>query len=324
MNPEIRRVDRPRRGRTSTARTGSDHRHDLDYEIDGAVVKVDDLAMREQLGFTSRAPRWAIAFKFPPEERTTLLQATSRSRSAAPAGRRRSPCSSRCSSAGRRSAWRRCTTRTRSRIKDVRPGDTVIVRKAGDVIPEVVGPVLSLRPDGSEPWQFPTDLPVPADDARWCGRRARPTPAASSPSARSSATSGSSTSRRAGAMDIEGLGERTVFQLSDAQLVRDPADIYSLTTEQLLALDGFATMSAEKLVASIQGSTRPAAAATADGARDQGPRPVGVGDDQPRVRQPRRGDDRHRRPTSPSTPRRRADHRRVDRALVRATRCTGR
>ena len=87
--------------------------------------------------------------------------ATSRCRSAVPDAPHRSPCSTRCSSADPRCAWPRCTTRTRSALKDVRPGDTVIVRKAGDVIPEVVGPVLSLRPEDSKPWEFPKVCPCP-------------------------------------------------------------------------------------------------------------------------------------------------------------------
>ena len=106
--------------------------------------------------------------------------ATSRCRSGAPVGPRRSPCSSRCSSAARRSAWPRCTTRTRSRAKDVRPGDTVIVRKAGDVIPEVVGPVLVAAPEGRRAVDVPDRLPG-VRQPRWCASRARPTPAASTP-----------------------------------------------------------------------------------------------------------------------------------------------
>ena len=90
-----------------------EHRHDLPYEIDGVVVKVDDLAAQQALGATSKAPRWAIAYKLPPEERTTMLrdiQVLSRSHRAGPP---RSPCSSRCSWAGPPWAWPRCTTRTR-------------------------------------------------------------------------------------------------------------------------------------------------------------------------------------------------------------------
>ena len=119
------------------------------------------LAQRELLGFTSRAPRWAIAFKFPPEERTTRA-----ARHPGVDRAHRPGHAVRGARAGVRrrldgAAWPRCTTRIRCALKDVRPGDTVIVRKAGDVIPEVVGPVLSLRPADSEPWEFPTICPCP-------------------------------------------------------------------------------------------------------------------------------------------------------------------
>ncbi len=119
--------------------------------------------------------------------------ATSSCRSGAPARPRPSPCSSRCSSAAPTSVRPPCTTRTRCRSKDVRPGDTVIVRNAGDVIPEVVGPVLADRPARSRPWKFPTKCPVPAAPPS-CAPRARPTPAASNPSARPRCTAPSSTS----------------------------------------------------------------------------------------------------------------------------------
>jgi DNA ligase (NAD+) len=138
-------------------------------------------------------------------------------------------------------------------LKDVRPGDTVIVRKAGDVIPEVVGPVLSLRPAGSEPWVFPMECPCPLKS-----ELVRPPGEANitcvEPLCPFQRDQRIIYFASRGAMDIEGLGERTVFQLSDAKLVNDPADIYSLTVEQLLELDGFAKVSAERLVGAIQGS----------------------------------------------------------------------
>src|SRR4029434_3729091 len=126
--------------------------------IDGAVVKVDDLAQRELLGFTSRAPRWAIAFKFPPEERTTVLKdievSIGRTGRATPFAVLE-PVFVGGSTVGV------ATLHNEDQVgrKDVRPGDTVIVRKAGDVIPEVVGPVLSLRPEGLPPWAFTTPCP---------------------------------------------------------------------------------------------------------------------------------------------------------------------
>ncbi len=137
-----------------------EHRHDLPYEIDGVVVKVDDLAQREVLGFTAKAPRWAIAFKFPPEERTTLLNdimvSIGRTGRATPFAVLE-PVFVGGSTVGLATLH----NEDQVRAKDVRPGDTVIVRKAGDVIPEVVGPVLSLRPPDSKPWKFPKVCPCP-------------------------------------------------------------------------------------------------------------------------------------------------------------------
>jgi DNA ligase (NAD+) len=232
------------------------HRHDLGYEIDGVVVKVDDLAQREVLGFTSRAPRWAIAFKFPPEERTTVLRDIQVS-----VGRtgRTTPFAvlEPVFVGGSTVSMSTLHNEDQVRAKDVRPGDTVIVRKAGDVIPEVVGPVLALRPAGSVPWQFPKQCPCPlqSDLVRIEGEADTRCIEPSCPFQRDQRViyfAGR------GAMDIEGLGERTVFQLSDAGLITDPGDIYSLTVEQLLELEGFARISAEKLVAAIAGSkTRP-------------------------------------------------------------------
>ena len=228
------------------------HRHDLPYEIDGAVAKVDSLAQRELLGFTSRAPRWAIAYKFPPEERTTVLRdiqvSIGRTGRATPFAVLE-PVFVGGSTVGMATLH----NQDQVALKDVRPGDTVIVRKAGDVIPEVVGPVLSLRPEGSEPWQFPTVCPCELHTPL-----VRPEGEADTrcvePGCPFQRDQRIIYFASRGAMDIEGLGERTVFQLSDAGLVRDPADIYSLTVDQLLQLEGFAVMSAEKLVASIAAS----------------------------------------------------------------------
>jgi DNA ligase (NAD+) len=255
VNPNIRVVDSLAEVE-AYCREWQENRHRLGYEIDGAVVKLDDLAQREALGFTARAPRWAIAFKFPPEERTTILDdiqvSIGRTGRATPFAVLQ-PVFVGGSTVGMATLH----NEDQVRLKDVRPGDTVIVRKAGDVIPEVVGQVLSLRPKGSKPWKFPSKCPCPLQSTL-------------------SRTEGESDTRcvepgcpnqrdqriiyfaSRGAMDIEGLGERTVFQLSDAGLVSDPGDIYFLDVEQLLTLEGFGRLSAEKLLAAIDGSkTRP-------------------------------------------------------------------
>lgn len=233
-----------------------EHRHELPYEIDGAVVKVDDLAQRDALGFTARAPRWAIAFKFPPEERTTVLRdiqvSIGRTGRATPFAVLE-PVFVGGSTVGMATLHNEDQVRS----KDVRPGDTVVVRKAGDVIPEVVGPVLSLRPPRARPWVFPTLCPCPLKSTlvRAEGEADTRCVESNCPNQRDQKIIYFASR---GAMDIEGLGERTVFQLSDAGLVSDPGDIYSLSVEQLLTLEGFGRVSAEKLLAAIEGSkTRP-------------------------------------------------------------------
>ena len=251
VNPEIR-VVADLAGVDGFCRHWQEHRHDLAYEIDGAVCKVDDLSQREVLGFTSRAPRWAIAYKFPPEERTTLLRdiqvSIGRTGRATPFAVLE-PVFVGGSTVGMATLH----NQDQVRVKDVRPGDTVVVRKAGDVIPEVVGPVLALRPEGLAEWQFPTTCPCALQSTL-----VRPDGEADTrcvePMCPFQRDQRIIYFASRGAMDIEGLGERTVFQLSDAGLVHDPADIYALTVDQLLELDGFARMSAEKLVASIAAS----------------------------------------------------------------------
>ncbi|MFZ9157670.1 MAG: NAD-dependent DNA ligase LigA, partial [Ilumatobacteraceae bacterium] len=229
-----------------------ENRHRLPYEIDGVVVKLDDLAQRETLGFTARAPRWAIAFKFPPEERTTLLRDIQIS-----VGRtgRVTPFAvlEKVFVGGSNVEMATLHNEDQVRLKDVRPGDTVVVRKAGDVIPEVVGPVLALRPEGLPPWTFPSVCPCPMK-----GELTRPDGEANTrciePGCPSQRDQRIIYFASRGAMDIEGLGEKTVFQLSDAGLVSDPGDLYSLTVEQLLTLEGFARISAEKLLVAIDAS----------------------------------------------------------------------
>ncbi len=251
INPEVRSFDTIEQV-AEYCLYRQEHRHDLGYEIDGVVIKVDDLAQQRQLGFTSRAPRWAIAYKFPPEERTTLLRDIQVS-----VGRtgRTTPFAvlEPVFVGGSTVAMATLHNQDQVAIKDVRPGDTVIVRKAGDVIPEVVGPVLALRPAGIEPWQFPTTCPCPL-----ASTLVRPEGEANTrcvePACPFQRDQKIIYWASRGAMDIEGLGERTVLQLTSAGLVNDTADIYLLTADQIEPLEGFARPSAEKLVAGIQES----------------------------------------------------------------------
>jgi DNA ligase (NAD+) len=227
------------------------NRHDLPYEIDGVVVKVDDLAQRGELGSTSKAPRWAIAFKFPPEERNTLLKdilvSIGRTGKATPFAQLE-PVFVGGSTVGVATLH----NEDQVRAKDVRPGDTVVVRKAGDVIPEVVGPVLSKRPKGLKEWRFPTTCPscggplqrLEGESDTFCTNLDCP--------AQVAARIEHGGSR--GAMDIEGLGEKTVYALTGHGLVRTVSDVYALTLAQLMQLEGFAEISARKLLDSIEAS----------------------------------------------------------------------
>ena len=256
VNPEIRQV----RGLPAAFEFCGgwlEHRHDIDYEIDGAVIKVDDLGQRRELGSTSKAPRWAIAFKYPPEERTTLLRdievSIGRTGKATPfavfdpvfvGG----------------STIRIATLHNQDqvRVKDVRPGDTIWVRKAGDVIPEVVGPVLASRPPGTAAWAFPTVCPVcRAPLERLDGESDTFCTNTECPAQRQGRIEHFGSR---GAMDIEGLGEKTVAQLIGLGLLADIADIYVLDVEKIRRIDGFGDISIRNLTAAIDVSrSRPLA-----------------------------------------------------------------
>ena len=251
VNPEIQVLSSLEEV-TAYCERWQEHRHDLGYEIDGVVVKVDDLAQREQLGFTSKAPRWAIAYKFPPEERTTLLKdimvSIGRTGRATPFAVLE-PVFVGGSTVGVATLH----NEDQVKVKDVRPGDTVIVRKAGDVIPEVVGPVPSLRPEGVEPWVFPTTCPCPLGSTLVRAEGEADTrcvePACPFQRDQRIIHFGSR-----GAMDIEGLGERTVMLLSELGLVKDAADIYSLQPSDLLGQEGWGEISVGNLLAAIEAS----------------------------------------------------------------------
>jgi len=229
-----------------------EHRHDLDHEIDGVVVKVDSTNQQQELGRTSRFPRWAIAFKFPPEERTTQLLdievSIGRTGAATPFAVLE-PVLVAGSTIGL------ATLHNQDEVarRDVRPGDTVFVRKAGDVIPEVVGPVLSKRPADSQPWQFPRECPECGTPlVRPEGESVTRCPNTTGCPAQRWATLAHFGSR--GAMDIEHLGERTVAALIDAGKLHDVADIYQITTDDLAALPGFKDKSIANLLAAIEAS----------------------------------------------------------------------
>lgn len=245
-----------------------ERRNALPYEIDGVVVKVNSFAQQEAMGYTARAPRWAIAFKFPPEEKTTLLRDIT-----VQVGRtgKLTPVAELDPVRVAGSTVARATLHNEDEVrrKDVRVGDTIIVRKAGDVIPEILGPVLSLRPADAQPWEMPRVCPscqspvvreegevdyrcisidCPAQAAErlihWASR---------------------------GAMDIDGMGEEIIGRLIESGRVTDVADYYTLDVVELSMLDmgrvnkdgapiRLGETVAKKLVAAIDESrTRPLA-----------------------------------------------------------------
>ena len=251
INPEHKLVNTLEQAEAFCA-SAEANRHNLDYEIDGAVVKLDDLAQREQLGFTSRAPRWAIAFKFAPEERNTILNdiqvSIGRTGRATPFAVLQPVVV-----AGSTVGMATLHNREQVQLKDVRPGDTVVVRKAGDVIPEVVGPVLDKRPKNSKPWKFPETCPCDLKSTlvQIEGESDTRCVEPSCPFQRDQRIIHFASR---GGMDIEGLGEKTVFALSDLQLIQDVGDLYSLTQEQLLQIEGFGELSATNLLQALEKS----------------------------------------------------------------------
>ena len=228
-----------------------ERRHALTYEIDGTVIKVDDLAQRRELGSTSRAPRWAIAYKFPPEEKTTLLKgimvSIGRTGKATPFAMLEP-----VTVGGAKVSLATLHNEDQVRVKDVRPGDTVVVRRAGDVIPEVRGPVLSKRPPGLPEWRFPSDCPV-------CGEKLVRLEGESDTFCVNDQCPGQRVQRIShfasrGAMDIEHLGERTVGQFVQAGLLHDVADIYGLDFDRVGQFEGWGETSIANLRSAIEAS----------------------------------------------------------------------
>ena len=222
-----------------------EQRHSIvPYEIDGVVVKVDDVSLQRRLGSTSRAPRWAIAFKYPPEEVNARLLAievnTGRTGRVTPFGVMEPT-----RVAG--STVERATLHNAHEVsrKDVRPGDTVVLRKAGDVIPEIVGPVLPLRPDGLAEWVMPTECPSCGTtlaqqkegdkDLRCPNHRTCPAQLLD----RVFHVAGR------GAFDIEGLGSEAAHAMLEAGVIEDEGDVFDLDEAKLLTTELF-TRAAKK------------------------------------------------------------------------------
>lgn len=211
-----------------------EHRADLDYDIDGVVVKVDSFAQQEELGFTARAPRWAIAFKFPPEEKRTVLREIR-----IQVGRTGvlTPVAEFDPVTVSGSTIARATLHNIDEVhrKDVRVGDTIVVHKAGDVIPEVVGPVLEKRPADAAVWQMPATCPA-------CGSPVMHEEGEVAYRCVSIDCPAQTKERLAhwvsrGCMDIDGVGDELIDKLMEAGLVRDVADFYTLTVDDVAKLD---------------------------------------------------------------------------------------
>ncbi len=275
-----------------------ENRHSLGYEIDGAVVKVDDIAQREEMGTTSRAPRWAIAYKFPPEEKTTVLNqimvSIGRTGRATPFAVLE-PVFVGGSTVGL------ATLHNEDEVarKDVRVGDTVVVRKAGDVIPEVVGPVLAKRKKGARRWKFPAFCPCELHQplVRLEGEANHRCVSADCPMQREQKVIYFASR---GAMDIEGLGEERVHQLVAGRAwSRTPGDLYSVTHDQLIALERMGEISARNLLNGIEASKQQPLAARARRPRHPPRRPDRRGCARVTLAAP--GRDHRRRPTRSST-----------------------
>ncbi len=230
----------------------TERRHELDYEIDGIVIKVDDLADRELLGFTNKSPKWAIAFKFPPDQaETTLLDIevnVGRTGTLTP-------------TAVFEPVQLAGTTVARASLhnqdiideRDIRIGDRILVQKAGDIIPEVLHSLPNKRPAASEPYRLPDVCPVcdsptvrlPEESALRCtGGLVCP--------AQVKRGLIHFVSRKT--MDIDGMGEKQVEQLFDEGLVSNAADLYGLSAEELLHLDRMGQKSADNLIQAIENS----------------------------------------------------------------------
>lgn len=224
----------------------------LDYEIDGVVYKVNHHHQQQELGFVSRAPRWAIARKFPAQEEMTVLEAidiqVGRTGALTPVARL-APVT-----VGGVTVTN-ATLHNEDEIlrKDVRIGDTVIVRRAGDVIPEVVSSIISKRKKGARRFKMPGKCPVCGSDAlRSEGEVVtRCTGGLYCPAQRKESIKHFASRR---AMDIEGLGDKLVEQLVDTGLVHNVADLYSLTIDQLAGMDRMGAKSAENLVSALEQS----------------------------------------------------------------------
>jgi DNA ligase (NAD+) len=228
-----------------------ERRRELEYDIDGVVVKVDDFALQEELGFTSKFPRWAIAFKYPAEQAATKVRAID-----VQVGRtgKLTPVAILEPVTVAGSTVARATLHNEEEVarKDVRVGDTVLIEKGGEVIPKVVRVVEDARPKGTRPWRPPETCPVCDEPVvRPEGEVDRRCPNVSCPAQIEERLKHFA---RRTAMDVEGLGDSLVAQLVGKGMVRDFADLYHLEKDGVAALERMADKSAQNLLEQIRRS----------------------------------------------------------------------
>lgn len=227
----------------------TEKRHDIPYEIDGIVIKVNDYAQQEELGFTAKSPRFAIAYKFPAEEvvtkiigidltvgRTGVVTPTAILEPAQVAG----------------STVQRATLHNEDLIreKDIRIGDHVIIRKAGDIIPEVVSVITEERKGTEVPYEMPTNCPV--CESELVRIEEEVALRCVNPQCPAQIQEGIYHFASRNAMNIDGLGEKVVEQLFREQLIKDISDLYTLTVDELMNLERMGLKSATNLVAAIE------------------------------------------------------------------------
>jgi len=249
ISPELQQVKGTQGALDYIAYLG-EKRDSLPYDIDGVVFKVDNVALQQRLGFVARAPRWAIAHKFPAQEEMTLVEdieiQVGRTGALTPVARLKP-----VFVGGVTVSNATLHNEDEIRRKDVRLGDTVIVRRAGDVIPEVVKTVLSKRPEHTVEFVMPTACPICESDVeRIEGEaKARCTGGLYCGAQRKEAIKHFASRK---ALDVDGLGDKIVEQLVDEQLISDVADLFKLTVEQVASLERMGEKSAENLVNALQ------------------------------------------------------------------------
>ena len=229
----------------------TEHREELPYDIDGIVIKVNNLEQQQEMGFTQKSPRWAIAYKFPAEEVVTTLTDIELS-----IGRTGVVTPTAILEPVRVAG----TTVSRASLhnedliheKDIRIGDSVVIKKAGDIIPEVIKPILDRRPEGTETYHMPTHCPscghelvrIEGEVALRC----------INPKCQAQLVEGLIHFVSRQAMNIDGLGEKIIHQLYEHNVIRDIADIYYLTEEDLLPLERMGAKKVENLLEAIERS----------------------------------------------------------------------